>query len=54
MTLFNGRNVSLTLCLCIGFILIGIINIDGGVGAEKEIPATKFGDNAPTMTFFYW
>ena len=50
MTLLNGKNVSILLCVCIGFILV----TSDTVTAEKEIPATKFGENAPTITFFYW
>ncbi|XP_053959746.1 thioredoxin reductase-like selenoprotein T homolog CG3887 [Anastrepha ludens] len=49
-----GRNLTFALCLFIGFILVGNINF-GVDAAEKEIPATKFGQNVggPTMTFLY-
>lgn len=55
MEMVIGKNITLGVCIIIGFILMG--NINSGVdGAEKEIPATKFGQNVggPTMTFLYW
>lgn len=52
MGLLQGSNISIAFCLCIAFVLISSINVE----AEKEIPATKFGQNVggPTMTFLYW
>lgn len=53
MALYSNKYLSLTFCLVIGFILVGN---NFGADAEKEIPATKFGQNVggPTMTFLYW
>ncbi|XP_036344257.1 thioredoxin reductase-like selenoprotein T homolog CG3887 [Rhagoletis pomonella] len=54
MAFIGNKYLTFAFCLLICFILVG--NINSGVdAAEKEIPATKFGQNVggPTMTFLY-
>lgn len=55
MAMVIGKNITLGVCIIVGLILVGNINF-GVDAAEKEIPATKFGQNVggPTMTFLYW
>ncbi|XP_067625938.1 thioredoxin reductase-like selenoprotein T homolog CG3887 [Eurosta solidaginis] len=54
MGILGSKNITLAFCLLVSVIFVG--NINFGVDAsEKEIPATKFGQNigAPTMTILY-
>uniref|UniRef100_A0A0K8VVA5 SelT-like protein n=1 Tax=Bactrocera latifrons TaxID=174628 RepID=A0A0K8VVA5_BACLA len=54
MAMVIGKNITLGVFIVVCLFLVGNVNF-GVDAAEKEIPATKFGQNVggPTMTFLY-